>query len=103
VSGVQYTDREHVDADLTRWIEGSNECEQIAARMLKAQVPLLKEIIESGNLAYISGFVRGVSNIAAAMVISLPPFMREGIAESLKSDLNRALNIAVKGPPRSVK
>src|SRR5262245_37439614 len=99
MSKVSYTDNEHIDADLTRWIEGSNECEQMSARMLKAQVPLLREILDSGNVSYISGFVRGVSNIVAAMIISLPPHMRAGVARSIQADLERVIDIALKGPP----
>jgi len=31
MSKVQYTDSNNVDADLIRFIEGGNECEQMAA------------------------------------------------------------------------
>jgi hypothetical protein len=87
------------DAGLTRWIETGTPTEAIAARMLKAQLPLIKEILSSGDLAYMSGFVRGVADIVAAMIISLPAFMREGVAQSVRSDLERAIEIALKGPP----
>jgi hypothetical protein len=100
MSKISYTNSEHVEADITRWIETGNECEVMAARMLKAQLPLLIEILHSRNLSYVSGFVRGISNIAAAMVVSLPPEMREGVASCIKADLDRAFAIALKGPPK---
>jgi hypothetical protein len=100
MKNVVYTDPERIDADITRWIETGNTTEVIAARMLKAQVPLLKEIIESRNLSYITGFVRGISNIIAAIIISLPPDMRQGVYDAIQRDLNRIIEVALKGPPK---
>lgn len=95
----KYIDGENPDADLTRLIESGTTVEAISARMLKAQLPLIREVLSSGDLQYISGFVRGVSDIVAALIISLPPFMRDGVARSVRSDLEHAIEIAMKGPP----
>jgi hypothetical protein len=100
MSKVSYTDSDHLDADVNRLIEGSNTTERIAARMLKSMVPILKEILESRDLACISGFIRGLSMIAASLVVSLPEHMREGIAEAIRRELDRCLDVAMKGPPR---
>jgi hypothetical protein len=96
---IEYLNGDHVDGDLTRWIESGTATEAIAARMLKAQLPLLKEIVASGDLDYITGFVRGISDIVAAVIVSLPAFMREAVAKEVRSDLERAIEIAMKGPP----
>lgn len=98
MSKVEYINGDRPD-DLTRFIETGDTVEVISARMLKAQLPLLKEIIASRDLHYLSGFVRGVSNIVAAMIVSLPPEMREGVADSVRRDLERAIEIAMQGPP----
>ena len=96
----KWTDAEHVDSDLIRLIETGNTTEQISARMLKTMVPMIKEVLESGDLSNLSGFVNGLCQIAASVVISLPPHMRQGIADILKHHLEQAMDLAVKGPPK---
>jgi hypothetical protein len=100
MSKVIYTDTDHINIDMNRLIEGNNTTERIAARMLKIMVPILKEILESRDLACISGLVRGLSMIGSSLVVSLPERMREGVAEAMKRELERGLDIAVKGPPK---
>lgn len=101
MSKVVYTDAEHIDADVNRLIEGSSETERTAARMLKVMVPLLKEIITSGRLTSVTGFIRGLCQIAASVVVSLPPFMREAVSDILLREMKESLDIAQKGPPKA--
>jgi hypothetical protein len=98
---IIYTDIDHVEADTNRLIESGSTTERTAARMLKIMAPILKEIIKSGDIACLAGFVRGISQIVAGMVISLPTKeMREGLAEAIRQELEHGLNIAMKGPPK---
>ena len=100
MSKIVYTDAARVDADTTRMIEAGTTTERTAARMLKATTPILKEIVFSGELAQVAGFVRGVGQIIGSVVISLPPAMREGIGNAIRSEVEHALEIARKGPPK---
>jgi hypothetical protein len=100
LSKIKYTDREHIEADTVRMIETGNECEQVAARMLRMMTPLLTEIITSSKLSYLAGFARGSAQIVASLVISLPPHMRDGVADILRREIDQALDLAVKGPPK---
>jgi len=97
---AKFTDIEHFDADMTKYIESGNTTEAIAARMLRAQKPIIQEILLSGDFSYLSGFVRGVSNIVATMIISLPPGLSDYIGEIIKQDVARAIEIAKKGAPK---
>ena len=99
-SEIKYTDRDHVEADMVRMIETGSETEQIAARMMRSMWPLLVEILESEKLSYLSGFARGSAQVAASLVISLPPHMRNGMADTLREEIDQALKLAVKGPPK---
>jgi hypothetical protein len=99
---IIYSDANHIEADMNRLIEGSSETERTAARMLKTMVPLLMEIVGSGHLPTISGFIRGLCQIAASVVISLPPFMREAVSDILLREMKRSLDIAQKGPPKGI-
>lgn len=100
MSKITYTDREHVEADTIRMIETGNEAEQVAARMLRTMTPLLLEILTSSKLSYVAGFARGTAQIVASIVMSLPPFMRDGVADILRREIDQALDLAVKGPPK---
>jgi hypothetical protein len=100
LSKIKYTDREHVDADTVRMIETGSEAEQVAARMLRSMTPLLLEILTSSKLSYIAGFARGTAQIIASLVMSLPPHMRDGVADILRQEIDQALDLAVKGPPK---
>jgi hypothetical protein len=91
--GVVYANKDNIDAKMNRLIEGDNECDRMSARMLKAQVPLMREIIESEDLSKLSGFVRGISNIIVSMIISLPSDMREAVHACILADIERAMKI----------
>lgn len=93
VPDVHVFDEKHIDAGLNRWIEGDSETERIAARMLKAMKPLLEEVVTSGDMLKLSGAVRGFSSIAASLILSMPPHMREGIRTALRKDLEAAFAI----------
>jgi len=98
--GIKYTDRAHVDADTVRMIETGSDAERIAARMLRAMTPLLIEILASGELSYLAGFARGIAQIVASLVVSMPPHMRDGLADILRREIDQALDLAMKGPPK---
>ena len=100
MSKIIYTDRDHVEADMVRMIETGSECEQMAARILRTMAPLLIEILTSSNLAYLGGFARGSAQVVASLVISLPDHMRQGMADVLRREIENALDVAVKGPPK---
>jgi hypothetical protein len=100
MSKIIYTDRNHLEADTVRLIETGSEAEQMAARMLRMMSPLLLEILTSGKLSYVAGFARGMAQIVASLVLSLPPFMRDGVADILRREIDQALDLAVKGPPK---
>jgi len=100
LSKIKYTDREHIEADTVRMIETGSEAEQVAARMLRSMTPLLLEILTSSNLAYLAGFARGTAQVVASLVMSLPSDMRDGMADVLRREIDQALDLAVKGPPK---
>lgn len=91
---VKYASGEGIPKMLNESIEGNSETERMAARMLKVMVPLLEEIIFSGDLKKVSGFIRGTANIVATFIISMPPDMRQGLGEKILDDIERALSIA---------
>jgi hypothetical protein len=99
-SEVKYTDRDHIESDLVRMIETGSDAERIAARMLRMQAPLLVEILQSHKLSYLAGFARGMAQVAASLVVSLPPEMREGMVRVLRREIDEALELAEKGPPK---
>src|SRR5215467_7300567 len=100
---VFYTTRENMNADINRLIEGSNEVERIAARMLKMMVPIITEVLESGDLSKLAGYVQGVSQLCASLLISVPDFMRPALSKIFKEQIEKAIEAAAKGPPEHMK
>lgn len=93
-AGIQFMRGDEVDTKLVGIIESGNETERTAARMLKAMAPLMREILASGDVGMLSGFVRGLSSMAATMVFSLPPNgPREAVRRNILSDIERALTV----------
>jgi hypothetical protein len=99
MSKIIYTDKDHVTADMNRLIEGGSETERTAARVLKMMMPLLSEVLLSHNLAKLAGLVRGLAMVVSSIIISLPENMRQPMAEAIMRDLEKALDLAKKGPP----
>jgi hypothetical protein len=92
--GVRYATKDNLEAVVNELIEGDDECERTAARMVKVMAPMIEEVVTSGDIKQLSGFVRGMANIAASLLLSMPPEMRAGICNALLADLERVTKLA---------